>query len=157
MQHIFRIHSVVDVITNSSTVIYTQATESTIKAFKDLTNALLKIAGSDANADDLFEFSLEPEMHVIIDRMMDNTEFGYGSEWYESMKSLSWKKRDVITEAKAREFMAQDPQPDWLKSDYEKNSDIHLRVKSKNDDSTLAATIMEGLISTFNTETQYDG
>jgi uncharacterized protein (TIGR02145 family) len=40
----FYIHSIVDVITNSSTVIYTKATEATISAFKEIINHLLSIA-----------------------------------------------------------------------------------------------------------------
>jgi hypothetical protein len=53
-----KIHSVVDVITNSSTTIYTQADEGTISSVKDMVNALLKIGGSELTADDLFTFSL---------------------------------------------------------------------------------------------------
>lgn len=53
-----KVHSVVDVITNSSTVIYTRADEGTISSLKDMINALLKIGNSELTADDLFEFSL---------------------------------------------------------------------------------------------------
>lgn len=58
---VIRTHSVVDVITNSSTVIYSQADEGTITSVKDLVNALLKIGGSELTADDLFEFKLDSE------------------------------------------------------------------------------------------------
>lgn len=56
-----RTHSVVDVITNSSTVIYSQADDGTISSVKDLINALLKIGGSELTADDLFNFELDSE------------------------------------------------------------------------------------------------
>jgi hypothetical protein len=54
-------HSVVDVITNSSTVIYTQAGEGTISAIKEMVNALLALGESDLTADDLFNFELSDE------------------------------------------------------------------------------------------------
>jgi hypothetical protein len=53
-----KVHSVVDVITNSSTVIYTQASEGTISSIKEMINALLALGESDLTADDLFEFEL---------------------------------------------------------------------------------------------------
>lgn len=53
-----KVHSVVQIITNSSTVIYTQADEGTIISLKEMVNALLKIGGSELTADDLFTFEL---------------------------------------------------------------------------------------------------
>lgn len=53
-----KIHSIVDVITNSSTVIFTMAGPGSIKTTKELIDSLLAIGGSDLIADDLFEFSL---------------------------------------------------------------------------------------------------
>ena len=56
------IHSVVDLITNSSTVIYTQAHEGTIKTVKEIINIILKLGGNETlTADDLFTFALEKE------------------------------------------------------------------------------------------------
>ncbi len=53
-----RIHSFIDVITNSSTEIYVRADESTVGAVKELVDVLLAAAGSDKKADDLFDFKL---------------------------------------------------------------------------------------------------
>ena len=50
------IHSVVDLITNSSTVIYTQASNNAIKTAKEIINLVLKEAGTGQDADDLFDF-----------------------------------------------------------------------------------------------------
>ena len=52
------IHSFVDLITNSSTEIYVEATESTVSAIKELVNSLLKAGGSTLTCDDLFTISL---------------------------------------------------------------------------------------------------
>jgi len=54
------IHSIVDVITNSSTVIYIQTHDKTIEYAKALVNDILKASGSDKSADDVFTFKLVP-------------------------------------------------------------------------------------------------
>ena len=71
-----KVHSVVDVITNSSTVIYTQATEGTISAIKEMVNALLELGESKLRADDLFEFELywEREVEGKMKLIYDNSE-----------------------------------------------------------------------------------
>jgi len=52
------VHSIVDVITNSSTVIYTEATRNAVELSKTLINRVLSVAGSDKTADDLFDISV---------------------------------------------------------------------------------------------------
>lgn len=58
---IIKIQSVSDVITNSSTEIYTVCTEHTLDRLKDIVNSILKIADSTLTADDLFTFELDKE------------------------------------------------------------------------------------------------
>lgn len=53
-----KIQSVSDVITNSSTEIYVEATEHTLNGIKNIVNSILKAVNSEYTADDLFEFSL---------------------------------------------------------------------------------------------------
>jgi hypothetical protein len=53
------IHSMVDIITNSSTTIYTTTHGGTIFLLKELINEILEVAGSDKTADDLYEFKQE--------------------------------------------------------------------------------------------------
>lgn len=52
------IHSVVDVITNSSSVIYTDLKANSVELMKALINDVLAAAGSDKTAEDLFTFEL---------------------------------------------------------------------------------------------------
>jgi len=54
------VHSLVDVITNSSSVIYTEATSAAGQLAKEVINEVLERAGSDKTADDLFAISLQP-------------------------------------------------------------------------------------------------
>ena len=56
--YIIPVHSFVDLITNSSTEIYIQATTKTVESVKEIINNLLKVNGSGYTADDLFEISL---------------------------------------------------------------------------------------------------
>ena len=51
------IHSVVDVITNSSSVIYTEATANSVTTMKEIINDILKMAESPKTVDDLFDIS----------------------------------------------------------------------------------------------------
>ena len=53
-----RIHSFVDIITNSSSEIFVEANEKTIENVKNLVNSLLALAGSQSTCDDLFEMEL---------------------------------------------------------------------------------------------------
>ena len=55
---IIPLHSFVDVITNSSTVIYTGVQENAIDAMKGIINEVLRAAGSEKTSDDLFEISV---------------------------------------------------------------------------------------------------
>jgi hypothetical protein len=60
-EYVLTVHSFVDLITNSSTEIYVEATEKTIESVKDIINNLLGFASSNHTADDLFEFTLVDE------------------------------------------------------------------------------------------------
>jgi hypothetical protein len=76
-------HSFVDLITNSSTEIYIQASEKTIESIKALVNNILKLGNSDVTCDDLFTIEL-----------------GEAEESYEGYKSASLivKNRDENSE-----------------------------------------------------------
>ena len=56
-----KIHSFIDIITNSSTEIYIQATGHTILNIKSLVNSILSIGGSTLKCDDIFTIELSDE------------------------------------------------------------------------------------------------
>lgn len=59
-----KIHSFIDIITNSSTEIYVCADEGTVNCIKKLVDSILKAGKSDKRFDDLFEIGLgEEEEH----------------------------------------------------------------------------------------------
>jgi hypothetical protein len=58
-----KIHSFVDLITNSSTEIYISCHKKSVEAAKGLIDSLLQAAGSEKKADDLFEFKVMREAY----------------------------------------------------------------------------------------------
>jgi hypothetical protein len=67
-------HSFVDLITNSSTEIYIEASEKTIESIKALVNNILNLGGSSLTCDDLFTIELNPD-----DVAEGENSFGYKS------------------------------------------------------------------------------
>ena len=63
MEIVLRIHSFIDIITNSSTEIFVQANDETIKNIKNLVNSILTIGGSSLKCDDIFEMSIVEEIY----------------------------------------------------------------------------------------------
>jgi hypothetical protein len=58
MEAILPIHSTADVITNSSTVIYTWANSNAVEKAYELLNEVLKMGGSTTKAEDIFDISV---------------------------------------------------------------------------------------------------
>lgn len=57
-------HSIIDLITNSSTEIFVHS-ENSLKPCKELINEFLKITGSDKTCDDMFDLSIEIENYSL--------------------------------------------------------------------------------------------
>lgn len=60
-KYIITIHSFVDLITNSSTELYIEATQRTIDTIKEIINNLLSLGGNSYTADNLFTIELNPD------------------------------------------------------------------------------------------------
>ena len=72
---IIRPHSIVDIITNSSTVIYTGVTDNAVEAVKGIINDVLQSVGSDKTADDLYDIDV-----VSLDELEKLDEGAYESK-----------------------------------------------------------------------------
>lgn len=93
------VHSFVDIITNSSTEIYTYATNEE-NAYK-LINEILKIAGSEKKAEDLFNVSIVPkDWDTIIDYAEDD---GFEDEIINNEFNDLLVERSKVYEEKGRE------------------------------------------------------
>ena len=54
-EKIIKVHSISDIITNSSTEVFMMYTEESLEDVKNLVNAILKLNGNDKTFDDYFE------------------------------------------------------------------------------------------------------
>lgn len=161
----FYIHSIVDVITNSSTVIYTKATEATISAFKEIINHLLSIASPEnlsisspkMTCDDLFIFRLVPELSTLKHYMLDSEdkEHNEDSEWYKSLSNDCFTRNKQIKE-KILDIIKKYPLTDWyVKCLADGESSIQLYIFAKDSSNEHIASVMEHLLTTIKTEESY--
>jgi hypothetical protein len=65
-------HSLVDVITNSSTIVYITMRENAIDDMYAIIDEVLKVAESDKNARDLFNVEKEYDWFAILDYFIDD-------------------------------------------------------------------------------------
>ena len=72
------IHSIADIITNSSTVEYIMADGRTIEVFKAFMQDVLKTAGVTTPVDELFNFEIEPDPNWVKNTIYNDF---LGSEW----------------------------------------------------------------------------
>lgn len=56
-----KIHSFIDIITNSSTEIYCAANQKTVESVKEIINGILKVGDSKYTSDDLFTVEIDLE------------------------------------------------------------------------------------------------
>jgi len=102
-----KLHSMVDIITNSSTVIYCQCHDNTIETMKGIINTFLKQAGSNKTAEDLYTFKIVADSEYEIERLGDRIDEGEEEiiEFmeqnsidftYENWKKMNWDDRDKI-------------------------------------------------------------
>ena len=139
--------SLVDVITNSSTIIYTISSQATIDGIKALVNDILKAANFDKQADDLFEFGLVHDPDVIEywrwDQMADEH-----PDW----DSMGYSQnKEVFNAAKA------DP-PEWWNDypgDSEEEESILVSVIAKDKEFEATAAALSKLERLFELEESF--
>jgi len=157
------IHSVVDVITNSSTQIYVQFRESSIATIKELIDNILLIGNSDLKSDDLFEFE-------ILDPYLDEKRYEdctlYCSDEGLINDSMEYTEQELIIQEQLEniEKIPNDEKPDWWfrnEDNEEENYSTSLLCKCKvginNEKAKLVADTLSKLRSLFyvTAEAQY--
>lgn len=71
-------HSQIDLITNSSSVVYINSTDSGFEALQEMVSNILKAGGSTSTASDLFRFHTVPVQNFS--DMIQNDSYGYDEE-----------------------------------------------------------------------------
>jgi hypothetical protein len=132
------VHSFVDLITNSSSEIFTSATESTLTAAKEIINGILKAAGSKKTSDALFDISLNYVMRCE-------------ATGYEEMTFETKEARD--------EFCRNNELDEGDSSDEGDNRWSNLVIVAKNDkdpDAVATANKLANFFGTYSTWEQYN-
>ena len=98
-----KLHSSVDLITNSSTVIFTYS-EGSLPAVKELVNEMLKVFGKEETFDDIFWGAVLPEKYNLGQKIPDNykeLEFQYikgeipKQDWMENCEEYDYYNGDT--------------------------------------------------------------
>lgn len=156
------VHSMVDVITNSSTVIYVQCTDQTIKNAKELIDLIIKSSGGIGCADDYYDFEIRPEKESAVDNISEN--LGGYKESIRSIKEyenidltkIDWKKETEIAE-KLFHLMVKGTieKPDSLKENCNGWNTETLIIKAKKGD--LSIDLNSKVQSIFSIDGERDG
>lgn len=120
----FNIHSFVDVITNSSTVIYVY--QDDIKATKELVQEILNLMGiTDKTPDDIFYYGVFCKDDVYLERI-DDDELPEGYikvDWSSpDHKEIEKKNEKWLNDIKLSIMKGESEKPEWMK-DVEDGSD----------------------------------
>ena len=150
-----KIHSMVDIITNSSTTIYTYQQGSVIPA-KELINEILKLSGeNEKTADDVFYFGVFADDYIYLEsEEIDEVDHprltaDYGTDEY---KVQNKKLDDWFYNLKESIIKGEIEKPQWMKNaeqnDYGYNPDMILEIIVKDEKySDLASKILTFLNS----------
>lgn len=132
------IHSIIDLITNSSTEIFVHS-ESSIEPVKELLNELLRIEGSDKTCDEIFDISIEHDV-TCLNEFIEND---YGG--IDEILQLDYKDRiqllkDILNNRK--------PEPYWwddIVNDCRNNYHVKtlLVVKSKEEKYNIFSELLK--------------
>ena len=158
-----KIHSFIDVITNSSSEIFVRADERSIETLKDVINALLNLTESKYVVDDIFNFEIEwsGAADYRYDKIYDEIKGKYSdiNVW----DKLSMNERYEQQTIRYREYEKELVKPKWWNG-FEGQSGLYgdiyisVSVKEEFEDSIYAdkcAKMLSGLHNLFSTEEVY--
>lgn len=126
-----KLHSFVNEITNSSTVIYTYM-DNCVTPMKELIETFARTFGIEASADDMFSISVLPDKDYIMDRVCDEPEEYEGVPDGMSYEATGRWINDLFEDvAHGRKEL-----PEWAKeirnwNDYEIDTELYLVPKDE--------------------------
>lgn len=104
MEKLFKIKSITDVITNSSTEVFQRYDESSFDTIKKLVNSILKFSGSNLTFDDLYEFSYDIELDCVLSYYGDYLIKNNQGEKAIEFRDADWQKQIEMLENEDYEF-----------------------------------------------------
>lgn len=151
MVQTIKIHSVVDVITNSSSVIYTYS-DSAVKPLKELFTEIFKLLGEPQHVDDVFEIVAMPDGDVLYDHFVNFVE-DLDPEWpfYERYKQISEMSPSSRQDSELVKLFAEKYKrrikEEWMDVGEDSGTSLRIFVKDKKY-KDLASKAIEFLYST---------
>ncbi len=152
------VHSVIDVITNSSTMVFITMVDGAVDSMYKIIDEILKVANSDKKAKDLFDITQEYDWDTILDYFRDECDS------VESEKENIMGKIWDTLEGKARKDFENEKVIPYLKEsgrykDYLEDGDglerdNWLVIKAK-DESKSTQDIWRKIINLINVEATY--
>jgi hypothetical protein len=137
-----KLHSIIDVITNSSTEIYTYVGKYSIDKAYELLNEILKIAGSDKKAEDLFDVKL-----VLTEDLIDHFTCIDEEDWPSELENdeiskallveynqlSNYTEKRAFIQNKIRPCLTENNRWEYFKTDnYSADTKLVITAKDKN-------------------------
>lgn len=156
------VHSIVDIITNSSTVVYVNSTSNTIDYTKKFLNQIIKSVGVDGDVDDYFDVTLELTESIALEwfENMDSGEIQELLEGYKKYKGviyddLKWEEqKTVLKDVSNRIMIGEIKKPDRWGLDREDRDQRELFIKPKKG---VPINLTKQVHEIFELEGSYDG
>jgi hypothetical protein len=152
------IHSIVDVITNSSTTIYTY--QDNVKEAKELLQEVLSLLGSKENVDDVFGFGV----------FLDDTDYYIESlderDDVDGWDDFNWEEKDIyISKLQLQIVKKEVHKPNWMieiekdmsEDSYEYAKGTSLHIHAKNDKFTSLAEKALAFLNSSTADGGFDG
>jgi len=115
------LHSLTDLITNSSTVIYTYS-EASEQALKNMVNEFLKVLGSDKTCDEVFKLTVTLEDSWSLGGYFEDLEpEDLPKDLLNEDDEIDWEKVELIFNSVKQGYLTK---PEWM-SDAEKHVDYY--------------------------------
>lgn len=134
-----KFHSIVDVITNSSTVIFTY--QDSVAQAKELIAEILKMTGSSKTPDDIFYYGVFCELDSYLDDIEeefedDDEELPNGLPTHDDWKTENELREKWLLGIITRVIKGEIEKPEWMDSretncdEYRKSTELYLIPKS---------------------------
>lgn len=155
-----RLHSMTDLITNSSTVIYTYS-DASLDACRNMIDEIFRTFGINKKCDDVFSLSVTMQSKDAYHDAIDGME---PEEIPEELRDLSYRDMDValdkyldrisLGEIKKPKWM-EDVEKGWGHSDYRPSTDLNIVPKAP--EYQKLADLIEKFLYSTNHESSSDG
>jgi len=158
-----KVHSLIDVITNSSTTVFITMNGGAVKGMFDIINEILRVAESDKKAEDLYSVEVDMDWDYLMERFID----GACDDPKDEKEKVLMDEYDAITDRKEQTNFENGVLLPYVKEtgrwkDFSTNYDeveydTWLVVKPKNEDDKTSMDIWSKIKTLFSVEAYMDG